>query len=187
MRVNWLLQAFLCILYIAFGIIIVFGQSNNFDFGKPDGMIVLWGENEFGQCDLPSPNSDFVDVAAGYKHSLGLKADGSIVAWGDGGNFRLEIPKPNENPNFGVSAFFDNQNFGSVNSPQTQPQPQPQRPQRPQPQRQQLRPQGPQQRQPQQRQPQQRQPQRPQQPQFSGQTLPRQMNRQQQPTQFKRI
>ena len=30
-----------------------------------------------------SPNSEFIAIAAGYRHSMVLKADGSIVAWGD--------------------------------------------------------------------------------------------------------
>ncbi|MGB2986474.1 MAG: hypothetical protein WBE26_11395 [Phycisphaerae bacterium] len=33
---------------------------------------------------MPAPNTDFVAIAAGGKHSLALKADGSIVAWGAG-------------------------------------------------------------------------------------------------------
>jgi len=40
---------------------------------KGDGSIVAWGYNDYGQCNVPSPNSDFVAVAAGYSHSLGVK------------------------------------------------------------------------------------------------------------------
>ena len=40
------------------------------------------GYNNYGQCNVPSPNTGFVAVAAGGYHSLGLKEDGSIVAWG---------------------------------------------------------------------------------------------------------
>ena len=49
---------------------------------KTDGSIVAWGYNNYGQCNIPSPNTGFTAVAAGYIHSLGLKEDGSIVAWG---------------------------------------------------------------------------------------------------------
>ena len=38
-----------------------------------DGEIVAWGHNGYGQCDVPAPNTDFVAVAAGGHHSLGLK------------------------------------------------------------------------------------------------------------------
>jgi hypothetical protein len=33
---------------------------------------VAWGYNRFGQCDVPAPNADFVAVAGGMYHSLGL-------------------------------------------------------------------------------------------------------------------
>ena len=60
---------------------------------KGDGSIVAWGWNEYGQCNVPAPNSGFVAVAAGENHSLGLKADGSIAAWGD--NVYVKIPVTN--------------------------------------------------------------------------------------------
>ena len=40
---------------------------------KADGSIVAWGDNGYGQCNVPAPNSGFVAVAGGYWHSLGLK------------------------------------------------------------------------------------------------------------------
>ncbi len=46
------------------------------------GSIVAWGDNDYAQCDVPAPNGDFIAVAAGGYHSVGLKADGSVVAWG---------------------------------------------------------------------------------------------------------
>ncbi len=49
---------------------------------KSDGTIVAWGWNDYGQCNVPAPNADFVAVAGGGAHSLGLKSDGTIVAWG---------------------------------------------------------------------------------------------------------
>ena len=55
------------------------------------GSIVAWGYNAYGQCDVPAPNTDFVAIAGGYYHSLGLKADGSIVVWGSCSN----VPGPN--------------------------------------------------------------------------------------------
>jgi len=52
---------------------------------------VAWGWNSSGQCDVPAPNVDFVAVAGGSGHSLGLKSDGTIVAWGASG----DVPAPN--------------------------------------------------------------------------------------------
>jgi alpha-tubulin suppressor-like RCC1 family protein len=49
---------------------------------RADGSIVAWGDNSYGQCNVPSEN-DFIAVSAGYFCSLALRANGSIVAWGD--------------------------------------------------------------------------------------------------------
>jgi hypothetical protein len=56
---------------------------------------VAWGHNDYGQCNVPSPNTGFVAVAGGYEHSLGLKADGSIVAWGSNEYGQCNVPSPN--------------------------------------------------------------------------------------------
>jgi hypothetical protein len=42
---------------------------------KSDGSIVVWGSNEWGQCDLPSLSTGFLAVAAGWRHSMALVAD----------------------------------------------------------------------------------------------------------------
>ncbi len=62
---------------------------------KADGSVVAWGDNSKGQCNVRSPNSGFVAIAAGYAHSLGLKADGSVVAWGYNSNGQCNVPTPN--------------------------------------------------------------------------------------------
>jgi hypothetical protein len=59
------------------------------------GSIVAWGDNRAGQCNIPSPNSDFIAIAAVELHSLGLKEDGSIIAWGSNGEGQCNIPSPN--------------------------------------------------------------------------------------------
>ncbi|MHC4648736.1 MAG: hypothetical protein ACYTBJ_25040 [Planctomycetota bacterium] len=38
-----------------------------------DGSIVAWGANEWGQCNVPEPNTGFTTIAVGWYHSLGLK------------------------------------------------------------------------------------------------------------------
>jgi hypothetical protein len=59
------------------------------------GLIVAWGNNDVGQCDVPAPNNAFVAVAGGGWHSLGLKAGGSIVAWGYNYSGQCNVPAPN--------------------------------------------------------------------------------------------
>ena len=56
---------------------------------------MAWRRNDYGQCNVPAPNADFVGIAAGYGHSLGLKADGSIVAWGYNEYGQTNVPAPN--------------------------------------------------------------------------------------------
>ena len=56
------------------------------------GSVTAWGDNQSGQCDIPTPNSSFVSVSAGYAHSLGLKSDGTVVAWGDNSAVQCDIP-----------------------------------------------------------------------------------------------
>jgi hypothetical protein len=62
---------------------------------KADGSIVAWGDNDAGQCNVPSPNTGFVAVAGGFEHSLGLKTHGSIVAWGWNDYGQCDVPSPN--------------------------------------------------------------------------------------------
>ncbi len=58
------------------------------------GAIVGWGEYVVvSQSDL----TRVVSIAAGYYHSLGLKADGSIVAWGSNAYGQCNVPVPNSN------------------------------------------------------------------------------------------
>jgi hypothetical protein len=57
---------------------------------------VGWGRNFYGLTDVPKPNTEFVSIAAGWYHNLGLKADGSIVAWGDNSG-QTNVPSPNTN------------------------------------------------------------------------------------------
>ncbi len=44
---------------------------------------------------MPSPNTDFVAVAAGSYYSLGLKTDGSIISWGRNYYGQCDVPAPN--------------------------------------------------------------------------------------------
>jgi trimeric autotransporter adhesin len=62
---------------------------------KTDGRIVAWGDNTYGQTDVPGTNTDFVAVASGAFHSLGLKSDGRIVAWGRNDSGQTNVPAPN--------------------------------------------------------------------------------------------
>ena len=49
---------------------------------KDDGTVVAWGDDNYGQTDVPPGLSNVVAIAAGNSHSLALIEDGSVAAWG---------------------------------------------------------------------------------------------------------
>ncbi len=61
-----------------------------------DGYLKFWGENNYGQCNDPSPNIDFIGIAAGEGHTVGLKRDGSVISWGLNAYNLLITPAPNQ-------------------------------------------------------------------------------------------
>jgi hypothetical protein len=46
------------------------------------GRVIAWGENGAGQTAVPAGLTDVVAIAAGWSHSLALRADGHVVIWG---------------------------------------------------------------------------------------------------------
>jgi len=55
-------------------------------------MVVAWGDDSSGQCDVPAGLTNAVDVAAGYDFSLALKSDGTVAAWGDNTYGETNVP-----------------------------------------------------------------------------------------------
>ena len=50
---------------------------------KNDGTLAAaWGNNDFGQCNLPAGLSNVMAIAGGTWHSLALKSNGTVTAWG---------------------------------------------------------------------------------------------------------
>jgi len=47
-----------------------------------DGTVVVWGNNEYDQCDEPDGLNSVVSIAAGWDHCMALKNDGTVVVWG---------------------------------------------------------------------------------------------------------
>jgi hypothetical protein len=64
----------------------------------PDGSVVAWGNDQYGQCQVPVQANDCVAVEAGFHHSLALRVDGSVLAWGS--NFGGESDLPDTNSGF---------------------------------------------------------------------------------------
>src|SRR2546422_248994 len=48
-----------------------------------DTKIVAWGDNTYGQTNVPAGMSDIIAISAGAYQSLALRSDGYAFAWGD--------------------------------------------------------------------------------------------------------
>jgi len=67
------------------------GNTHNLAL-KSDGTVVAWGDNGFGQTNVPSGLSNVINIAGGILHSLALKSDGTVVAWGNNRNGQTNVP-----------------------------------------------------------------------------------------------
>ena len=61
---------------------------------KRDGVAVAFGDDCWGQCDIPTSPGGVVyeKVAAGKEHTALLKSDGIVAAYGDDFNGQCSIP-----------------------------------------------------------------------------------------------
>lgn len=59
---------------------------------RRDGTVVAWGNNFYGQTNIPPGLSDVRAVASGIGHNLALKSDGTVVAWGGNAFGQTDIP-----------------------------------------------------------------------------------------------
>jgi alpha-tubulin suppressor-like RCC1 family protein len=57
-------------------------------------VLIAWGDDEFGygQTNIPSGLTNVVAIAAGFYHSLAVRADGTVVAWGDNESGQTNVP-----------------------------------------------------------------------------------------------
>ncbi len=63
-------------------LLIDLASSPSTAWAAPAGKLVAWGNNEFGQTNVP-PGSNFVAIAARQNyHGLALRSDGSLAGWG---------------------------------------------------------------------------------------------------------
>lgn len=49
---------------------------------RPDGTVAAWGDNSYGQTDVPAAATNLVAISAGEGHVIGLRADGTLIGWG---------------------------------------------------------------------------------------------------------
>jgi len=95
------------------------------------GVVTAWGNNNFGQCNIPAAALSGVSaIAGGFYHTIALK-DAAVLAWGYNGDGQCNIPT---SANSGVSAIaggyfhtialkdgavlaWGNNNYGQCNIP----------------------------------------------------------------------
>src|SRR5262245_10893424 len=56
------------------------------------GSVIAWGDNSFGQTNLPPGLTNIVALAAGANHSLALRNDGAVLSWGDDSMQQVTLP-----------------------------------------------------------------------------------------------
>lgn len=57
-----------------------------------DVMVIAWGDNRDGQCNVPLNLRDVIAIAAGQNYSLALRSDGTVAAWGNNGSGQTNVP-----------------------------------------------------------------------------------------------
>jgi hypothetical protein len=69
------------------------GDWHSLSIGR-DGRLAAWGNNTYGQCDLPAAaaSAQFGAIAAGGYHSLAVRTDGTVIGWG--ANFSGQASPP---------------------------------------------------------------------------------------------
>jgi hypothetical protein len=58
---------------------------------RKDGTVVAWGDNYYGQCNVPPGLTNVTAIAAGGEHSLAV-SNGFVLAWGDNYYGQCNVP-----------------------------------------------------------------------------------------------
>lgn len=59
---------------------------------KGNTRVLAFGNNSYGQCNVPTDLTNAIAIASGELHSLALKRDGRVVAWGDNTRSQCNVP-----------------------------------------------------------------------------------------------
>jgi alpha-tubulin suppressor-like RCC1 family protein len=60
---------------------------------RGDGTVKVWGDNQWGQLNVPPGLTGVVAVAAGGWHALALQSNGTVVVWGANNSGQAEVPR----------------------------------------------------------------------------------------------
>ncbi len=73
--------------------VIAISAGNSFSLAlKSDGTVVGWGDNSYGQTNVPTGLSNVVAIAAGSFHALALNSAGKVIGWGYNADGEINIP-----------------------------------------------------------------------------------------------
>lgn len=56
------------------------------------GTVLAWGDNTFGQTNVPADLTNAISIAGGQNFSMALRPDGTVVAWGDNSSGQTNVP-----------------------------------------------------------------------------------------------
>ena len=59
---------------------------------RADGTVVCWGNNDYGQCNVPVVLDSVVMLSCGGDHTAAVRADGSVVCWGRNEHGQCNVP-----------------------------------------------------------------------------------------------
>ena len=73
-------------------VVAIAGGGNHNLALKDDGTVTAWGNNVYGQTNVPVDLTNVVAIAGGSSHSLALKKNGVVVAWGGNDYWQSDVP-----------------------------------------------------------------------------------------------
>lgn len=59
---------------------------------RSDGSLVCWGDNSFGQCNVPASLGPVISVDTGTTFTVAVRADGTLRAWGSNSQGETRVP-----------------------------------------------------------------------------------------------
>ncbi|HWY74409.1 MAG TPA: immunoglobulin domain-containing protein [Verrucomicrobiae bacterium] len=57
-----------------------------------NGTVVVWGDNTYGETNVPAGLSNVVSISAGAYHCMALKSNGTVVVWGSNAYGQTNVP-----------------------------------------------------------------------------------------------
>ena len=59
---------------------------------RGDTAVACWGNNVYGQCDVPPGLAPVIAIAAGGYHTVVLKGDATVACWGFNTDGQCNVP-----------------------------------------------------------------------------------------------